>query len=180
MSCTVAYGVGGSNTCQGTWVASVRSSVKNGVSMCVEAFSVPSAARSSECGSAVMFVAGGSEVRASTLRQDPVTGDAEVGQVAVWFAVPVARDVLLAAWMTGGLASVGREGLDEMSDDCVREHAVLSLIMAGTVAAQRVVESEVFASGYRGAGAEIAEYAAAVATRLDNVFYAPAMPDGAT
>ncbi|MGL5826758.1 MAG: hypothetical protein ACRCYU_18400, partial [Nocardioides sp.] len=118
------------------------------------------------------FVAGGSEVRASTLRQDPVTGDAEVGQVAVWFAVPVARDVLLAAWMIGGLGGVGRSELDRMSDGGLREYAVHSLLMEGTDAVQVEIGTEAFASGYRGEVVEVAEYAAAVASRLDQALFA--------
>jgi hypothetical protein len=132
--------------------------------------SAPWVAQSSDFGAAELFVAGGREVTSSTLRHDLVSGYAEVGQKVVWLAVPVASDVLLGAWMIGGLGSVSLAELNAMSDDVLRECAICMLLMAGTEAAQAEIRSEAFASRYLSEGAELAEYAHTVSTRLSRVF----------
>lgn len=141
--------------------------------MRVRTMSVPAAvaALSAEFGSVAMLAAGGREVAASTLRHDDRTGFAERGQSAVWMAVPVARDVLLAAWMLDGMALGDLDELHAMDDDKVRETAIHALVMAGTSAAQEEIRSAAFVSGYRSLGADVAEYAAALAARLDRVLF---------
>ncbi|MGL5824048.1 MAG: hypothetical protein ACRCYU_04310 [Nocardioides sp.] len=142
--------------------------------MRVAVCSVPGAAWSGEYESVGLFVAGGPEVAASTLRVDPGTGYAEAGQMVAWVAVPVARDVLLGAWMVRGLAGVGWSELSRMSDDDVREYAIHSLVMEGADAAQVEMGTKRFAAGCRREVVEVAEYATVVAARLDRALFDPA------
>lgn len=123
-----------------------------------------------------LFVAGSRDVAASTLRYDGVTGWAEPAQVAAWVAVPVALDVLLAAWMLDGAGS-DTGWLADASDDTIREVAIQSLVMVGTFAAQEEIRSARFRSGYRTSepAAEdegVSAYFEALTARLHGAFYA--------
>ncbi|MGL5824946.1 MAG: hypothetical protein ACRCYU_09035 [Nocardioides sp.] len=115
-------------------------------------------------------MAAGPEVPAITLPNDTDDGFAISGRPHAWLAVPVARDLLVAAWMIEGLAEVDAETLARWSDAEVWERAVQNLLAHGALAVRREVAAQRFSDAYRHARPALASYFALVSLRIDEAF----------
>jgi hypothetical protein len=117
-----------------------------------------------------LFLAVSEEVAACTHREDDQRGYAAPGQASVWVGLPVAREVLLAAWMVQGMGLATTAHLARMAADRVRELALHSLLYAGSATVQRLMGGTDFTSGYRTRGTELADYFTLLSERVDEAF----------
>lgn len=116
-----------------------------------------------------LFVAVGRELAAFTHRQDDGPGYALPGCTSLWLAVPMDRDLMIAAWMVRP-ADVTTEELAEASDDQVREWAICAVLFVGVEDAQEELRSPAFASGYAYAAPGAAAVFRHVSARIDRAF----------
>jgi hypothetical protein len=147
--------------------------------MQVQRIGVPVEARGSVFGSVGCWLSHSPDVASTTHRPDAYTGFPAAGQKSAWVAIPVTRDVLLAAWMIYGMKHTFTDELVTFSADEVRETALWSLMDEGGKAAQNELDSRNFAPGYRACGPEVAEYFTLLAARLDEAFGFDAPTTGA-
>ncbi|MFI7588781.1 hypothetical protein ACIB24_17060 [Spongisporangium articulatum] len=141
--------------------------------MQVKAIPAPQEARSSGFPSSGFFVSTSRNVASHTMDFEGQDWQTRTPNVSAWVAVPIERDVLIAACFVeaGGETA---ESFAAMSDDEVREWAV-GAVLAEARAARREIDTEAFRSGYRlSRDPGEVEFFAVVAARIDEAFgFAP-------
>jgi hypothetical protein len=121
----------------------------------------------------VLFMSVDEDVAACTLPTDDEGSTYAVdGAASVWVAVPLARDVLVAAWMLSGPGGVDAAGVEVMSEDEVRAWALEGLAYCGCGPAKAELAGAGFGSSYREHryAAELAPYFDLVSARIDTAF----------
>ena len=136
--------------------------------MQVKAISAPVEALVSQFEAKSFFLADGPSMASATHGRDFVDQPLAGPQASVWAALPLGRDVLLAATM------VDRSGMDQaelarLTDDEVRESVLSNLLGYGRFGINDVLESADFQSGYR-TDTERAEFFGLLASRIDTAF----------
>ena len=140
--------------------------------MQVKAIPVPVEARGSRFGGSTesLFLAASEDLAALTHRADPYTSWAVPGQLSIWLALPVCKDLLTAALMLEAGAGLAFECLAEMDADGVRDWAIYALSTHGAHAAHEEMDTPEFADRYRTLGADLARYFELAESRITAAF----------